>query len=840
MLIVATTTLAVGVFVPAEASHPSGATLTPSSRVVRWTGGPLTGSAGGFITSLPCTKQTCDEFSLTVNVPPSYWRSHPGGVVVRADWDNPDNEMDLLVYDATGQEIGRSDQFHTNFEQAFLPSLSTGTYTVRIVSTDVVNAVYRGTASIVRYSTPPVATAPNTMRFAAPTLVDPQFLSSEPGLWVDGNRVFVTSPSENFSWVWRSDDAGRTFRLLDAHVTDTVADPRHRPCIEQDGGQDSDVITDRTGRLYMADLDNFGVSVAFSKDHGATWTCRPTSATYHVDDRPWLAPAAHADGDGPNIDAYLAYRDFIIGTVRGGAEVQPIVEHFDVTRDGGTTWTHQNAIAPGLINFSGNIFTDADGTLYDVFDGRNAMWIARSTDEGKTFSIIKIADRLGAPNNRWASGAADSAGTVYATWVDRGPNDVVYSYSNDHGTHWSVPRRVNVPGTGLALMPWIAASKTGDVAIAWYESQGFVRQPNEAPATMPWNAWAARSLNANTTAATFQVTRMSETPIHYGPICKTTAGDCIDRVGDFFKVAIGADGGLISTYVDNGRTWTQQPDDTSGVPGTYIVVSRQVAGIGMSSAGLTRAALRPVVGAADTFPAIPQTRFTSLPSATRTTKSLQLTFSLASSRDLTAALSAANTGVATDAYWIAIWKTKDSVQYAGLHVTRTGAPTFFGGDQPVGVVRPDATDERYESYPPKFAIPGHIDESSGRVSFTLPASAYHLAPTDTLHGLQLFSFTGFSTVRTGYQPLQLVDVTPSQDVAAASVTRSTPSGVVLGTRQSGDLPATGVDDRTQSGTAFVLLACALALAVRLTATARRATPAATSPHRRGEAGRRTY
>jgi hypothetical protein len=148
-----------------------------------------------------------------------------------------------------------------------------------------------------------------------------------------------------------------------------------------------------------------------------------------------------------------------------------------------------------------------------------------------------------------------------------------------------------------------------------------------------------------------------------------------------------------------------------------------------------------------------------MPSASTSAKAARLTFSVRSAKDLTHALTA--DGGATDAYWLLVWKGAGRAEYAGLHVDRTGAATFFGGDETVGagsVVH----GQGWATYPATFTLTGHVDRSTGTVSIDVPWNLYHLVAGEVLHGLQAFSLTGRAPATV--EPLHLVDSTPSRSV----------------------------------------------------------------------------
>lgn len=800
---------------PSNAAVPGEDTVSSIRPVVRWTGGPLTGTAPD---PPECTPLSCDEFALTIAVPASYWAQKPGGVVIRIQWLGNDNAIALHVYDAAGREVAGSpntDQYHTESQQAYLAAPPSGTYRVLAMGFAVKNVSYEGQAQIVEQRVPQTSLASNTMRFGPPTFVDPQIWAAEPILTADRARIFVAAPwgANTSSFVWRSSDEGRTFEILDDRPTGNFSDPRRRTCGGSLGGFDSDVVVDRNGRVYFSDLYALSASVGSSADHGNTWACQPAATTGPELDRQWLATSPKADGDGPEIDAYLAYRDLVIGRFQGGDAVKPVALHVDVTRDGGLNWRRQGTYATGSVTQSGRLFTARDGTLYHVFYGGNTVWLARSADEGRTFTLLRVSERLAPPGNVFVSAAVDDAGNLFVAWVDAGSFDVLFSSSKDKGVRWSAPVRVNPPVTETAIMPWVAAGRNGDVAISWYGAAGTFR-PDLAPPDTPWRPWVARSSAGASPSPVFQVAPMSQTPTHLGPICQVS-GLCVDRLADFFAIAIAADGAVVAAYNDNGRK-----QSVEGFPGPYVVVSRQVAGLGMKRSR-ARAPVRWSEPAGDArFPPrsaagrnLAELDFTGRPSVTSSPGSLKIAITIGSATDLTNALDASNSFVATDAYWIVLWKTVDRVEYAGMHVDSGGTPDFFGGDEPVGVHNPEQND-KYASYPPKFVLTGRVIPASGVIEIDIPREQFHLVPGDTLHGFQAFSMTAQLQERTAYRSPQLVDSTPAQTIALGG---SAPARVLgKGRIRPAALPATGAHDPSMAlMLALMLISATVAVYARM-------------------------
>src|SRR5690349_17474727 len=90
----------------AMAATPTEGTITTSARSVKWTGPTWPAGANAVPQAVvgegaepvcpPASAdpggQVCDHYALTVNVPASYWKAHPGGIRVTASWPDPNNK----------------------------------------------------------------------------------------------------------------------------------------------------------------------------------------------------------------------------------------------------------------------------------------------------------------------------------------------------------------------------------------------------------------------------------------------------------------------------------------------------------------------------------------------------------------------------------------------------------------------------------------------------------------------------------------------------------------------------------------------------------------------------
>src|SRR5713101_7898092 len=105
--------------------------------------------------------------------------------------------------------------------------------------------------------------------FGQPTISGIQGVGFEQDLRLDPTnplRVYTSVPgslSSNTSWIWHSEDGGKTFKWVTAG---TAKEGKPNPCA---GGGDTELAVDSAGNLYFNDLTLANFSTARSGDHGA-------------------------------------------------------------------------------------------------------------------------------------------------------------------------------------------------------------------------------------------------------------------------------------------------------------------------------------------------------------------------------------------------------------------------------------------------------------------------------------------------------------------------------------------------------------------------------------------
>jgi hypothetical protein len=430
------------------------------------------------------------------------------------------------------------------------------------------------------------------------------------------NRLYTSVPaalSSNTSWIWRSLDAGKTFKWIPSSAPLTG---KANACA---GGGDTELGVDINGHLYFADLTLANFSTARSDDQGATFTCSNTGVPDAVVDRQWYA----FDGDPTNGGSiYLTndefaqapaqcgssptnfgqnimvmYRSPVSGAsasagiqfgpankvsnptgcdegIMGNNEVSPVA-----TTLGQPIAGNQYATLPTPVK---HVFIPHDNALLNkILIGRCfpvafGLPLANVSDpSGLNCTDIVVAD-LGSNNitgGNFPTMAIDKAGNLYLVWEQAPVNasgqvtgDTVlkFSYSTNEGNNWSAPMTIDTSGSPVGtlrnnVMAWIVAGDDGRVGIAWYGTPGAPTYPSNGPDSCPascnWSLWYTMSTNAHAATPTFTApVEASEHFIHRGSIQTLIGGQNGDRtLGDFLQLRMGPQGEANISYSDSNN-----------------------------------------------------------------------------------------------------------------------------------------------------------------------------------------------------------------------------------------------------------------------------------------------
>jgi BNR repeat-like domain len=512
--------LSLALFIPAaHAATPPAATIAPPSGSVTWQGQFFPAAANvdnvqappkcpGDPGAVPGFHQ-CDTFELTVNSG-GYWSSHKGGVNIRIEWSDPNNDFDMYVYRKPapgaplGNPVGSSAEGGTTEEHVVLYAPE-GTYLVRVVPYTVAGSDYKGSASF--FDLAPIPSVPGGVdQFRASH--DQYNSHSEPHVAVDpldpehlvaGSKQYQNLEGYKFKiGTYASFDGGHAWR-----------DNGHLPGYPAQTGNEgsgywlvSDIwhAFDDEGNAYAMVLDNppgsatdagWGMTLHKSTDGGRTWGPR---IPIEEKSDPIQKNAFLADKNAITVDNYGPDRDGKTGNMYScwseDVPVANVAVAVKRSTDGGRTWTDKNFVSVADRTILGCFPVVAPPTqpgqpgpvfvFWMDFGSTNPdqsprIRMAKSTDGGQSWSpptTVSTIERVDAfPNSAFrvdslpTAGIDPADGTLYVAWANQHKTqedadcedppagqvcdaDIVMSKSTDGGDTWSTPKRVNQDTAG--------------------------------------------------------------------------------------------------------------------------------------------------------------------------------------------------------------------------------------------------------------------------------------------------------------------------------------------------------------------------------------------------------
>ena len=388
-------------------------------------------------------------------------------------------------------------------------------------------------------------------------------------LYVSTPRTIVVCCNTQASPVWRSDDGGATWSqpiFPSAPESATT-------------GGDTELAIDKRGTVYEGELWLGSDSIYISPDKGSTWSWSPASHDVGAD-REWFVYA-------PGEDALYGWYDGFKGLMVVKAPLTtPLGTNaalfFPIERVVVPECVDQAVSCPPLPVNSvagvpvlpgdtspGRPTVAPDGTLYFPFPYQVAgqgIGIASTSDGGQTYqySYVSGAGRgvFGDTARDWPVTAVDSAGTLYAAWVeDKGDGfNVYYAASSDKGQTWTAPIELSKGVSKTAVFPNIVAGAPGQIAVSWY---GTTRKGDnndtKAMNGAYWDVDVSQVLDA-TAAKPRITTTMAERSFHTGTICTQGTACTGDsrKLLDFFDMKLDRDGKLMVVYArDLGDSKTE-------------------------------------------------------------------------------------------------------------------------------------------------------------------------------------------------------------------------------------------------------------------------------------------
>jgi hypothetical protein len=483
--------------------------------------------------------------------------------------------------------------------------------------------------------------APNTPTFGHPVISGIGGTGFEQAIRIDPsnpNRIYTSTPgtlSADTSWIWRSIDAGKTFKWVpNAAALEGKVTTCH-------GGGDTELAVDGQGRLYFNDLTLANFSTARSDDFGATFLCNNTAVPSVVVDRQWYAidgdplnggtiyltndevgQGAPVCGQTPANNVLVVYRSpvdplaggtagIVFGPanritgedgcnegIMGNIEVSPVATTLGQPLAGGGYAVLTQPVKHVFIpHDDAQLKKNLIARCFPVAFGPPIPNVSDPSGLNCTDILIHDPGQNAKTGGDFPTMDIDKVGNLYVVWEEAPAigsvlqGDVVlkYTFSTDQGNTWRLPPiEIDTSGSPIGTLhqnvfAWINAGDDGRVNIAWYGTDGTATTGNRGPDNCTdcfWYLFMTQSLNAHDMNPVFTPPLLaSQHHIHKGTVQSLIGGQdqfASRALGDFLQMRVGPNGEAHISYADSNRLF-----GTAVSHGIYV---RQNGGTGLYAA----------------------------------------------------------------------------------------------------------------------------------------------------------------------------------------------------------------------------------------------------------------
>jgi len=336
----------------------------------------------------------------------------------------------------------------------------------------------------------------------------------------------------------------------------------------------------RTGAVFTTDYVGCG-EISSTRDQGESWSL-PTLTCSNLADHQNLfggPPVTSRPTDYPHVLYYCAVTLLALNKGTSAGCTKSVDGGKVFTETGGLAFTpepqydRQGRLMGWCSGLVGHGVVGPDGTVFLPKACSDPLLLV-SRDEGLTWTKVRLpttlgvnTDQYGFPDHETAV-AVDARGVVYYAWMGRDRMPYLMT-SRDRGRSWAKPLMVAPPGVNETVMPALAVTPGGRVAMAYMgtkESPG-PPFPNDsscyihdgtlftgcAPENIPyldvrWSSYITVSDNPLSADPTFTSVSIND---ERDPLTVGTCGPfrCQQQY-DFGDVQMGPDGTPWSVFVD--------------------------------------------------------------------------------------------------------------------------------------------------------------------------------------------------------------------------------------------------------------------------------------------------